>query len=273
MKRTDVVSMRSLLSGSARYKPVQSHRGFVWTPAEVAQLLVDLEFAAKADEDGDDEDGAPAERFYLGIMTVNYLRRGQYIVVDGQQRLTTLALIIAFARDRTNDNGERQRLDRMLVRRSLTRSPEPRIRLSPEDHAWFSHFILPPGATKRLPARAPIGSPRALLLAARFMEQAFISYSQDDIYTIANYVRRNAAFVRTIAEPGMAWPALPAPTPAEQPAALPAPSSATTLFAPRPSAPAAPAAARHGESLRAQYARRAQAGTSYHSQLFGVAAE
>lgn len=271
MKRTDVVSMRSLLSGRARYKPVSSHRGFVWTPAEVAQLLVDLEFAARADQDGDDEDGAPAERFYLGIMTVNHLRGGQYIVVDGQQRLTTLSLILAFARDRIDDNGERQRLDRMLVRRSLTRSPEPRIRLSPEDHAWFSHFILPPGATKRLPANAPIGSPRALLLAARFMEQAFLSYSQDDIYTLADYVRRHVAFVRTVAEPGMAWPALPAPEP--QPAVLTAPSSASTLFIPRPAAPAAPAAARHGESLHEQYARRRQTGTSYHSQLFGVAAE
>ena len=45
---------------------------------------------------------------------------------------------------------------------------QPRLRQSPEDHAWFAHFILPPGATKRLPATAPLGSPRELLLAARF---------------------------------------------------------------------------------------------------------
>jgi hypothetical protein len=267
MKRTDVVSMRSLLSGSARYKPASSHRGFVWTPADVAQLLVDLELAAKADQDGDDEDGAPAERFYLGIMTVSHERGGQYIVLDGQQRLTTLALIIAFARDRIDDNGERQRLDRMLVRRSMTKSPEPRVRLSPEDHAWFSHFILPPGATRRLPANAPIGSPRALLLAARFMEQAFLSYRQDDILTIADYVRRHAAFVRTVAEAGMDWtPQLPAPEPQQ---ALPPPS----LFVPRPTTHSAtPAAPRQGESLHEQYARRAQI-SPRHAQLFGVAAE
>jgi hypothetical protein len=255
--------MRSLLSGSARYKPLMSHRGFVWTPAEVAQLLVDLEFAAKADEDGVDEDGAPAERFYLGVMTVNRLRDGQYIVLDGQQRLITLALILAFARDRMTNQGERLRLDRMLVRRSLTRSPEPRIRLTPEDHAWFSHFILPPGATKRLPAQAPIGSPRALLLAARFMEQAFLSYDQDDLSMIADYVRRHAAFVRTVAEPGMAWTALPAP-----PRALPPPS----LFVARPTAP--PPAEPRGESLHSQYARRPQpSATPFHSTLFGIAAE
>jgi hypothetical protein len=258
MKRTDVVSMRSLLSGRARYRPIISHRGFVWGPAEVAQLLVDLELAAKADQEGDDEESStPAERFYLGVMTVNRFRGGQFIVLDGQQRLTTLALILAFARDRIDDVGDRQRLDRMLVRRSLTKSPEPRIRLSPEDHAWFSHFILPPGATRRLPANAPIGSPRGLLTAARFMEQAFLSYSQDDLWTIANYVRRHAAFVRTVTD-SVAW------TPrGSTPRALPAPPPPARLPAPQPAV-----MARSQESLHAQYERR-----SKHAQLFGIAAE
>ncbi len=257
MKRTDVVSMRNLLSGSARYRPISSHRGFLWGPAEVAQLLVDLEYAAKTDE-SDDDDSSPTERFYLGIMTVNHFRGGQFVVIDGQQRLVTLALILAFARDRMEDAGERQRLDRMLVRRSLTKSPEPRIRLSPEDHAWFSHFILPPGATRRLPANAPIGSPRALLLAARFMEQAFLSYSQDDLLLITDYIRRHAAFVRTVTDGATAW----SPPQAQLP--TPEPQRALPDFTPQPR--------RAPESINAQYARRAQAQTA-HERTFGVAAE
>jgi hypothetical protein len=265
MKRTNVVSMRSLLSGSARYKPIATHRGFMWSPAEVAQLLVDLELAAKADEH-EDEETVPHERFYLGVMTVNHFRGGQYIVIDGQQRLVTLALILAFARDRIEDAGERQRLDRMLVRRSLTKSPEARIRLSPEDHAWFSHFILPPGATRRLPANAPIGSPRALLLAARFMEQAFLSYSQDDLITIADYIRRHAAFVRTVTVDANAFVPEHAP-----PAHLPAPQAqqphrVQPEFTPQPRRPFQP------ESINAQYARRAAA-QSQHQRMFGIAAE
>jgi len=211
MKRANVVSVRSLLSGAARYRPVLSHRGFIWTPTDVAELLVDLELAAREDE-LEEDDNAPDARFYLGVMTVNRERHSQYVVIDGQQRLATLAMLLAFCRDRIEDSRERQRLDRMLVRRSMAHAPEPRIRLSPEDHAWFSHFILPPGATTRLPAQPPIGSPRPLLLAARFMEQAFISYHQDDLLRIADYVCFHAAVIRTVTDPRNSWmPQLPAP--------------------------------------------------------------
>jgi len=197
MKRADVVSMRSLLSGSARYRPAPGHRGFVWTPAEVAQLLVDLELSARHDE-GEDDEFAPDERFYLGVVTIAPMRGGLYSIIDGAQRLTTITLILAFARDRIDNARERERIDRMLVRRSLARPPEPRLRLTPEDHAWFAHFILPPGATRRLPPQAPLGSPRDLLLAARFMEQAFADYSQEDLWRLASFASRHAAVVRTV---------------------------------------------------------------------------
>ena len=81
-------------------------------------------------------------------------------MLDGQQRLVMLAMFLAFARDRMPTNSERNLIDRLLVRRAFGRPPEPRLRLAPEDHAWFSHFILPPGATPRLPETSPLGSPK-----------------------------------------------------------------------------------------------------------------
>lgn len=200
MKRADVVSIRTLLSGSARFRSAPHRRGFVWGLPEVAQLLVDLEIGAR-DPDRDDDD--LSERFYLGVISVTRLKHGVYELHDGLQRLTALAMILAFIRDRTRHSATRQRLDRMLVRRSIMRPPEPRLRLSPEDHAWFAHFILPPGATKRLPAEAPIGSPRELLLAARFMEQSCLNYSQDDLRDLAEFATANTAVVRSLAEPAI----------------------------------------------------------------------
>jgi hypothetical protein len=208
MKRADVVSVRSLFAGSTRFRSATSHRGFVWGPPEVAQLLVDLEIGAR-DPDRDDDDEL-SERFYLGVISVTRLKNGVCELHDGQQRLATLAMILAFIRDRTGDAGLRQRLDRMLVRRSMMRPPEPRLRLSPEDHAWFSHFILPPGATTRLPAENPVGSPRELLLAARFMEQSFLNYSDEDLWNLAEFTTENTAVVRSLIEPGAAWAPRPA---------------------------------------------------------------
>jgi hypothetical protein len=195
-KRANLVSVRRLFSGSSRFRPASLRRGFVWDLTQIAQLLVDLEISSREDE----YDEADPEKFYLGVLAVSRAPRGTWIIRDGLQRLTTLSMFLAFARDRLEDAGERHGIDRMLVCRSFGRPPEPRLRLSPEEQAWYSHFILQPGATARLPAVAPIGSPRHLLLAARFMEQTFENYSQDELSRLADFGRNHTAFVRTQVE-------------------------------------------------------------------------
>lgn len=208
MKRADIVSVRNLFSGSSRFRCGPARPGFHWGPPQVAQLMVDLETAAR---DSFDEEDVPEERFYLGIITVSPQNGGLQTLLDGQQRLVVLSMFIAFARDRLQATAERNRLDRMLMRRSLLgRPPEPRLRLAPEDHAWFSHFILPPGATRRLPPTAPLGSPKELLLAARFMEHAFSNYSQADLRNIVDFLMHHTAVVRSVAEPQPVFsPSLP----------------------------------------------------------------
>jgi hypothetical protein len=212
MKRANLVGIRSLFSGSFRYRCGPARPGFHWGPAQVAQLMVDLETAAR---DSLEEEEVSVEHLYLGVITVAPQKGGLATLLDGQQRLATLAMFLAFARDRLPSNGERNRVDRMLVRRAFARPPEPRLRLAPEDHAWFAHFILPPGATRRLPPTAPLGSPKQLLLAARFMEHAFSNYTAGGLRSIVDFLMHHTAVVRSVAEPHPAYasipPALPAP--------------------------------------------------------------
>lgn len=231
MKRADVVSVRNLFSGRSRYRCGPARPGFVWGPGQVAQLVVDLENAAR---DSFDEEDVPEEALYLGVVTVSPPKSGVYTVLDGQQRFIVLTMFIAFARDRVSTNAERNRLDRMLVRRAFGRHPEPRFRLTPEDHAWFSHFILPPGATKRLPSTAPLGSPRELLLAARFLEHCFSGYRESDLRSTVDFLLHHTAMVRSLGQQD---------SPVHEPAPLPAaaPARAPALSAPQRPAPQRPA--------------------------------
>ncbi len=214
MKRADIVTVQNLFSGRSRYRCGHARPGFHWGPALVAQLIVDLENAA---HDCEDEDDVSEERFYLGVVTVTPQKSGLYTLLDGQQRLIVLTMFLAFARDRLPTNRERNEIDRLLVRRAFRRDPEPRLRLAPEDHAWFSHFILPPGATTRLPATAPIGSPRELLLAARFMQHVFEEYSVEDLRSFVDFLTHHTAMVRSLGEAHVrapvSAPALPPPQP------------------------------------------------------------
>lgn len=164
----------------------------------MAQLIVDLENAVR---DAFDEEDVPEEALHLWVVTVSPPKSGVYTVLNGQQRFIVLAMFLAFARDRARTNRERNRLDRLLVGRAIGRPPEPRFRLTPEDNAWFAHFMLPAGATKRLPATAPLGSPRELLLAARFMERCFSGYSAGDVRKIVDFLLHHTAMVRSLAQP------------------------------------------------------------------------
>ncbi len=225
MKRANIVTIGDLFGGNSRYRcgpagPDCPQPGFHWEPPHVAQMLVDLEDASRESED---EEDVSAERFYLGVITVSAPKSGVSTIVDGQQRLVLISMFLAFARDRMPTNRERNRIDRVLVRRAWNRAPEPRLRLSPEDHAWYSHFILPPGATARLPQTAPLGSPRELLLAARFLEHAFAAYDLHDLRSIVDFLLHHTAVCRSLATeqqppaPYMpmpsAAPALPPPAP------------------------------------------------------------
>jgi hypothetical protein len=239
MKRADIVNLRRLLAGNSRFRCANPRPGFHWEPQKIAQLVVDLENAARETHN---EEDVSAECFYLGVITVSPSKSGPSLLLDGLHRLVVLSMFLAFARDRLPGNAERNRLDRLLVRRAIGQAPEPRLRLAPEDHAWFAHFILPPGATRRLPPTAPLGSPRELLLCARFLEHAFSAYQIDDLRSIVDFILHHTAVCRSVGDVAMQPSAssyatvgapLPAPTFGPRPApALSAPAWTEQGFSP-----------------------------------------
>ena len=69
-------------------------RNYAWESTEIEQLLDDI----------NDSDG----RYYLGSLIINQRDANQYEVIDGQQRLTTLFLLLAFLETNTiNQNSLR----------------------------------------------------------------------------------------------------------------------------------------------------------------------
>src|SRR5438552_4643510 len=71
-----------------RYRIPAYQRGFRWTPTQVTQLLDDIhEFTQR-------ESPQPEEFYCLQPLVLLPREDGAYEVVDGQQRLTTLLLIL-----------------------------------------------------------------------------------------------------------------------------------------------------------------------------------
>lgn len=78
----------------ARYWIPAYQRGYRWTPLQVTQLLDDIwEFIQ-------DSEGKPRQAFYcLQPLVIKARPEGDYEVVDGQQRLTTLYILLTYLGD------------------------------------------------------------------------------------------------------------------------------------------------------------------------------
>lgn len=120
-------------------------RPYAWGEEEALDLLGDLDEALERDT---------SEPYFLGsIVLVKSEGKPGAEVIDGQQRLTTLTILLAVLRDLTDDDHIRTQLADM-VREPGSKldnlDPKPRLRLRRRDADFFSVNVQMPGATAGL---------------------------------------------------------------------------------------------------------------------------
>lgn len=185
-------TISSILTEQICYEIPPYQRPYSWERENVQQLLDDLWDAYQA---GDHE-------YFIGsLITIEKERDRRYDVVDGQQRLTTLNLILAQFRDCVSDEAAKAELGkRILPRNVLTGESEtPRLLLRKSDQSFFRKHILeaqvlPPQMLDALEA------PRKHLLENCEVIRSFISgKSEREVMLFANYLLQNVyvVFVRT----------------------------------------------------------------------------
>ena len=79
-----------------------NQRSYAWGEEQVGDLLADLGKAFEAD----------AEVYYLGPIYLRSVREEALDIVDGQQRLTTLAVMMCAIRDYFFSNGNKDKARR-----------------------------------------------------------------------------------------------------------------------------------------------------------------
>ena len=130
-------TISNILTEQICYQIPPYQRPYSWEKENVQQLLDDI---WDAYTDGDRE----KEYFIGSLITIEREKDRRYDVVDGQQRLTTLNLILARFRDRISDEAAKAELGkRILPRNVLTGEAEtPRLSLRAKDQGFFRKHIL-----------------------------------------------------------------------------------------------------------------------------------
>jgi len=134
-----------VFSSEHQFRIPDYQRPYSWEGEQTMQLLSDLSEAI----DREDEDP-----YFLGsLVLIKTSGKPDADVVDGQQRLTTITILLAVLRSLATDPNFRDGVDKMIlepgnVLQSL--APQPRLRLRERDADFFRDQIQEPGALSGL---------------------------------------------------------------------------------------------------------------------------
>lgn len=111
-------------------------RSYSWEQAEAEALLSDLRDAS------DNE-----ENHFIGAIVLVRESSGRYLIVDGQQRLTTLTILLAVLRDMETDEARKDAIHALIADDNGPNGPFWRISLNHIDGPYLSEAIQVRGAS------------------------------------------------------------------------------------------------------------------------------
>lgn len=186
----------SILTEQLCYEIPPYQRPYSWDQENVQQLLNDIWDAYKAKD---------PEYFIGSLITIEREVDKRYEVVDGQQRLTTLNLMLARLRDRISDDAVKADLGKRILPRNVYtgESESPRLVLRAKDQPFFRRHVL---EAQPVPEkyRTELDAPkRRLVENAEEVDRFASDKSQQDLKLFANYTLSNVlvVFVKTASWP------------------------------------------------------------------------
>lgn len=147
---TEQLTTRDIFSDNSVYEFPLYQRPYRWDERQAGALLHDLQDACAAHASGEDSD-----TYFIGSMVlVRQPGTRSNLVIDGRQRLTTLAILLATLRDLEDNAQDRADLHRMLCDVGSTVrniAAGPRLRVQGLDGEGLSRWVLDDGATSNAP--------------------------------------------------------------------------------------------------------------------------
>ena len=152
---SQILNVAGVLTRRPGLKVPRYQRPYTWGEREVRQLNQDLWAAFKRG----------ATFYFIGQIVLVKNSRGKFEISDGQQRLATLTMIIAYVRDRLNARGE-------PFQTLIMDGEQPRLMLREDDANFYRGFVQEPGHMAELAKHAETGvdSKDQLCVAAATIE-------------------------------------------------------------------------------------------------------
>ena len=182
-------TFRQLMGNGVSYAVPPFQHGYSWGPDEWDDLWQDL--VALFDDDAE-------SAHYMGYLVLQSRDRRNFQIIDGQQRITTLSLLVlaAIARLRhlaASDDGDDPDNRRAAQLRSsyvgyldpVTLVSRAKLTLNRHNDGYYQNYLLP---IERLPSRGLNASERLLRRAFLWFQERLADYVGDTGEAVAHFV-------------------------------------------------------------------------------------
>ena len=176
-----IMNFASILMRPGSLKVPRYQRPYTWTEVEVRQLIQDLRAAAER----------AANFYFVGQIVLVRNARKEYEISDGQQRLTTLTMILAYARDRLPSRADL--FQKLILNR---KAEKPCLIVREEDASFFRGYVQEPGQMAKLALLDKTGSDSkdALIAAANAIAGEMGDMRDAQLEALILYVAERATF-------------------------------------------------------------------------------
>lgn len=104
-------------SGNGKYKIPIYQRNYAWKELQIRQLIQDIYDYAKDNVENNENE---KKKYYIGTLVVRPDKRNTFEVIDGQQRLTTLSMLVAYLNNIVKAPNNTQESEKTELENTIT---------------------------------------------------------------------------------------------------------------------------------------------------------
>ena len=186
-------SIADIFSDKYSFSIPPYQRPYAWELPQVTALLDDLKEAMK-------EGSGTQDLYFLGsIVLVKKPNSANARVIDGQQRLTTLTILLSVLRDLTEDLEDKSSRDKYIIQkgdRDRKITDEFRLKLRPKDQLFFQNSVQTLDATNQMPDLDGFeGSKARIVENASTLRDILNEMTEDERDNLISYLLNNCFLV------------------------------------------------------------------------------
>lgn len=181
--------IQDILTENKKYTIPAYQRPYSWGQDNAEQLIDDITQSYKSDE----------KEYFIGSMICINCGLNTFEVVDGQQRLTTLSLILSSLKDLITHQGVKDDLQKRVLPIDVysDETDEPRLRVRNKELPLYKHYILQ-GKPEYFPEK-PTDTEQLFIDNQKVIGNTLRQYGESELKKIAQYILQNVyvVFVQT----------------------------------------------------------------------------